>query len=268
MGWDVFAGTLQNQLRVDYLGKPGWDDNAATFEQTIVVNTLHGDYQLANGYDTVRPKILLSFINVGDFNFLYRHGINTVRIPVGWWITYDPDRPAPLIGGSFGSCRQCILMGACIIDVRAGPGSQNGMEHSASRDGSTDWPNPYYISQTPQVIDFLASRSALLKVQACQTSCFAAVPLDTIVSSYKQGYQIFYLVVDSYYYSLFDNFFLNTSTVDNIQFMYKSRETQLQALSWAGSLVFIGEGVNERNITKGSQSDYQDFGRDLLDTEK
>lgn len=41
-----------------------------------------------------------SFITVEDFSFLYRHGINTVRIPVGWWIAYDPDPPPPYIGGS------------------------------------------------------------------------------------------------------------------------------------------------------------------------
>ena len=41
---------------MDYLGKPGWDDNAATFELTIVVNTLHGDYQLANVYGHSKAK--------------------------------------------------------------------------------------------------------------------------------------------------------------------------------------------------------------------
>lgn len=41
-----------------------------------------------------------TFINVGDFEFLYRHGINTLRIPVGWWIAYDPNPPAPFIGGT------------------------------------------------------------------------------------------------------------------------------------------------------------------------
>ncbi|KAF4378506.1 hypothetical protein G4B88_027566 [Cannabis sativa] len=33
------------------------------------------------------------------------------------------------------------------------------MEHSSSRDGSTNWPTPDYISQTMHVIDFLASSS-------------------------------------------------------------------------------------------------------------
>lgn len=41
-----------------------------------------------------------TFINAGDFEFLHRNGINTVRVPVGWWIAYDPNPPAPFIGGT------------------------------------------------------------------------------------------------------------------------------------------------------------------------
>lgn len=43
----------------DYPGTPGWDDNAATFEMSIVANNLHGDYQLANGYGHNRAKEVL-----------------------------------------------------------------------------------------------------------------------------------------------------------------------------------------------------------------
>jgi len=41
-----------------------------------------------------------SFITIYDFDFISRHGINTVRIPVGWWIALDPDPPAPFVGGT------------------------------------------------------------------------------------------------------------------------------------------------------------------------
>lgn len=41
-----------------------------------------------------------SFITIEDFKFLYRHGINAVRIPVGWWIAFDPNPPAPFVGGA------------------------------------------------------------------------------------------------------------------------------------------------------------------------
>ncbi|XP_048334909.2 probable glucan 1,3-beta-glucosidase A isoform X1 [Ziziphus jujuba] len=302
---------IENQLTADYPGNPGWDNNAATFEMTIVANNLHGDYQLANGYLHNEAKRILkrhrnSFITIDDFNFLYRHGINTVRIPVGWWIAYDPNPPAPFIGGSLESLDNAFSWAQaynikCIIDLHAAPGSQNGMEHSASRDGSTDWPSQAYISQTLHVIDFLASRfgthPALLGIELLNEPSAATVPLDTLVSYYKQGYEIVRkyspsayviicqrignadplelyqanigshnIVVDLHYYNLFDTFFVNMSAEDNIQFIYKSREAQLQALNNAnGPLVFIGEWVNEWNVTSGSQTDYQDFGRAQLE---
>ncbi|XP_057497219.1 probable glucan 1,3-beta-glucosidase A [Actinidia eriantha] len=304
--------SIGNQLTADYPGTPGWDDNAATFEMTIVANNLHGDYQLANGYGLDKAKDVMkkhrnSFITVEDFDFLYRHGINAVRIPVGWWIAYDPNPPVPFIGGSLKALDNAFSWAQtynikCIIDLHAAPGSQNGMEHSASQDGSTGWPtSPDYISQTLNVIEFLASRyakhPALLGIELLNEPSAAGVPLDLLVSYYKQGYQIVRkhsstayvivcqrignadplelyqanigstnIVLDLHYYNLFDTFFVNMSTIDNIQFIYKSRETQLQNLNSAnGPLVFIGEWVNEWNVTSGSQKDYQDFGRAQLE---
>ncbi|KAK6154189.1 hypothetical protein DH2020_013828 [Rehmannia glutinosa] len=301
-----------NQLTADYPGTPGWDNNAATFELIILSNNLHGDYQLANGYGHDKAEEILknhinSFITVEDFDFLYRHGINTVRIPVGWWIAYDPDPPPPFIRGSLEALDNAFTWAQtfgikCIIDLHAAPGSQNGMEHSASRDGTTGWPTSSdYISQTLHVIDFLASRYAkhpsLLGFELLNEPSAALVPLDILVSFYKQGYQVvrnysstayvifcqrignadpFELyqanlgtantVIDLHYYNLFDPFFANMSSVDNIQYIYKSRQTQLQDLNGAnGPLVFIGEWVNEWNVTGGSQTEYQDFGRAQLD---
>ncbi|KAJ9670186.1 hypothetical protein PVL29_026621 [Vitis rotundifolia] len=309
---NYLQATVANQLSADYPGMPGWDDNAATFEMTIVANYIHGDYQLANGYGHDKAKEVLkrhrnSFITIEDFIFLNRHGINTVRIPVGWWIAFDPNPPAPFIGGTLEALDNAFSWAQaynirCIIDLHAAPGSQNGMEHSASRDGSTGWPtSASYISQTLDVIDFLASRygkhPTLLGIELLNEPSAASVSLDLLVSYYKQGYQIvrkysskvyvivcqrignadpselfqadigsYNLVVDLHYYNLFDNFFVNMSPLDNIQFIYNSRETQLQALNSAnGPLVFIGEWVNEWNVTNATQLDYQNFGRTQLE---
>ncbi|XP_057786570.1 probable glucan 1,3-beta-glucosidase A isoform X1 [Salvia miltiorrhiza] len=300
-----------NQLTADYPGTPGWDDNAATFELIISANNLHGDYQFANGYghekaEEVYKRHRNNFITVEDFNFLYRHGINTVRIPVGWWIAYDPIPPPPFIGGSLQALDNAFSWALeynikCIIDLHAAPGSQNGMEHSSSRDGTTGWPTSSdYISQTLNVIDFIASRYAkhpsLLGIELLNEPSAASVPLETLASYYKQGHKIVrkysstaYVifcqrignadplelyqaklgdantVIDLHYYNLFDTFFVNMSSIDNIQYIYKSRETQLQALNGAnGPLVFIGEWVNEWNVN-GSQTDYQDFGQAQLE---
>lgn len=113
----------------------------------------------------------------------------------------------------------------------------------------------------------------MLGIELLNEPSAATVPLDTLVSYYKQGYQVVRkysstayviicqrignadplelfqanigshnIVVDLHYYNLFDNFFVNMNPTDNIQFIYKSRETQLQALNSAnGPLVFIGK---------------------------
>jgi len=46
-----------------------------------------------------------------------------------------------------------------IIDLHAAPGSQNGFQHSGSRDGSLEWgTTDESINQTIYVIDFLSAR--------------------------------------------------------------------------------------------------------------
>ncbi|KAM0012709.1 putative glucan 1,3-beta-glucosidase [Helianthus debilis subsp. tardiflorus] len=300
--------STSNNITADHHGVPGWDDNAATFEMIIVSNLIHGDYQLANGLGRDKAKQVLtrhrnSFITWQDFKFLYKHGINTVRIPVGWWIAFDTNPPAPFIGGTLEALDNAFSWAQlydikCIIDLHAAPGSQNGMEHSASRDGSTSW--PMYISQTLYVIDFLASRyathPALLGIELLNEPSAATVPLDTLISYYKQGYQIIRkysstayviicqrignadpielynanigpsnLVLDLHYYNLFDSYFVNKTPAENIQFIFNNRQPQLQALNDLNRpLVFIGEWVNEWNATNSTQLDYQDFGEAQL----
>ncbi|KAJ0981431.1 hypothetical protein J5N97_009686 [Dioscorea zingiberensis] len=304
--------TIENQLTADYYGVPGWDANAATFEMYLIENNLHGDYQLANGYGHNKAKEVLakhrnSFVTYEDFSFLSHHGINTVRIPVGWWIVQDPNPPSPFVGGSLAALDRAFTWAQendikCIIDLHAAPGSQNGMEHSASRDGSVDWAlSPEYISQSLDVIDFLSARyakhPALLGIELLNEPSAAAVPLEVLVSYYQRGYQVVRtysstayviicqrignadpielyqanigdhnLVVDLHYYNLFDPYFTQLSTVDNIQFIYKSRQQQLEALNILnGPFTFIGEWVNEWNVTNASLIDYQMFGKAQLE---
>ncbi|KAJ4965013.1 hypothetical protein NE237_016862 [Protea cynaroides] len=270
--------TIANQLTADYPGKPSWDDNMATFELIIVANNLHGDYQLANGYGHGKAKEVLmehrnNFVKQEDFIFLYRHGMNTVRIPVGWWIAGDPNPPPPFIGGSLAALDNAFSWALmhdirCIIDLHAAPGSQNGMEHSASRDGSIDWPtSPEYISQSLDVIDFLASRYAnhpsLLGIELLNEPSASRVPLDVLVWYYSMGYQI----VRKYSSTAYVIICQRIGNADTLE-LYQANigQTQLQALDKAtGPLVFIGEWVNEWNVTKASQLDYQDFGRAQLE---
>lgn len=113
---------------------------------------------------------------------------------------------------------------------------------------------------------------ALLGIELLNEPSAATVPLDTLVSYYEQGYDIVRkysssayvilcqrignadpvelywanigshnVVVDLHYYNLFDASFINMSIMDNIEYIHRSREAQLQALNSAnGPLVFIG----------------------------
>ncbi|CAN4114863.1 unnamed protein product [Withania somnifera] len=258
--WETFKASNDNILTADFPGMPGWDDNPTTFEMTFV-GKLQGDYQLANGYGHDKAKAVLkkhrnTFITVDDFDFLYRHGINTVRIPVGWWIASDSNPPAPFIGGSLEALDNAFSWAQaynikCIIDLHAAPGSQNGMEHSASRDGTVNWStSPEYISQTLDAIEFLASRIG------------NADPFEL----YQANIGSLNTVVDLHYYNLFDRYFDKLTSLENIEYIYKNRQSQIQALNSAnGPLVFVGEWVNEWNVTNGSLADYQDFGRVQFD---
>eukprot|EP01018_Ginkgo_biloba_P028715 Gb_14314 [translate_table: standard] len=71
-----------------------------------------------------------SFGTDKDFDFLSRNGINTVRIPVGWWIANDSNPPAPFIGGSLQALDNAFTWAQLydikvIVDLHAAPGSQN-----------------------------------------------------------------------------------------------------------------------------------------------
>lgn len=62
---------MDNLLTSNYQLEPGWDDNSATFEMIIVANTLHGDYQLANGYGYNQASDVLTVSLINNFLTTY-----------------------------------------------------------------------------------------------------------------------------------------------------------------------------------------------------
>ncbi|XP_077224799.1 putative glucan 1,3-beta-glucosidase A isoform X7 [Tasmannia lanceolata] len=314
-GWLVVEGWIKPSLFDGIPNEDMLDGTQVQFKSTLLqkyISAANGggtnvtvDRDVPSSWETFK-KHRRSFVTREDIRFVAEHGINTLRIPVGWWISLDPNPPAPFIGGTLEALDNAFSWAQdfnlkCIIDLHAAPGSQNGMEHSASRDGSIEWPgSPVYISQSLDAIDFLSSRyanhPALLGIELLNEPSASAVPIGVLISYYLKGYQIVrkysstaYVifcqrignadplelyqanigvsntVVDLHYYNLFDNFYNNMSAMDNIQFIYKSRLTQVQALNNAnGHLVFIGEWVNEWNVKTASQAEYQDFGKAQL----
>eukprot|EP01018_Ginkgo_biloba_P020260 Gb_00974 [translate_table: standard] len=303
----------QDRLTADFQGEPGWDDNnAATFEMTIV-RGLQGEFQLTNGYGPDRARQVLndhwnSFITENDFDFLSKHGINAVRIPVGWWIASDPNPPAPFVGGSLNALDNAFTWAknhgiGVIVTLHAAPGSQNGDEHSGTRDGYLEWANSQdNINKSLSVIDFLAARyatnSALLGIELLNEPRAPDVPLDTLKTYYTNGYntvrrhsstayvimcnrigpadpkELFQInnglsrtVIDVHYYNLFDDSkFKSMNVQQNIDFVYNDRAGTLRYLnSDNGPPIFVGEWVSEWEVRDASQGDYQRFGKAQLD---
>ncbi|MCL7049224.1 hypothetical protein MKW94_008092, partial [Papaver nudicaule] len=309
----TYLQASSNALTADYVGTPGFDDgNAAVFVMTFHGDVGKGEYQLSNGHGPDKAKEVLtqhrnSYVTREDFQYLNQHGINTVRIPVGWWIAKDPNPPAPYVGGSLAALDNAFRWAQdfgikCIIDLHAAPGSQNGLDHSSTRDGSIDWMEPSNIQQSLDAIEFLAKKygsdPALLGIELLNEPT-PKVDLDILKKYYKDGYDIVRkysstayvlmcqrigenpeglyraianmglsnVVIDSHYYNLFfDQGFKNMSPQDNIDFIYRERKPKIESLNDAnGPLVFIGEWVNEWEFKGGSQEDYQKFGRAQLD---
>ncbi|KAI3879216.1 hypothetical protein MKW98_028783 [Papaver atlanticum] len=306
----------ENELKADYPAgaDPGWDDNnAAIFRMTFVSN-MEGDYQLGNAYGREEAKRVIdnhrsSFVTQQDFEFLSAEKINTVRIPVGWWIKDDskPEGPEyPYVGGSSAYLQKALDWAQAyeikfIIDLHAAQGSQNGMDHSGSRDDSIEWPS--YTEQTLEVIEFLASNygkhPALLGIELLNEPHAPQISLDVLKPYYLKAYEIVRkysldtayviicqrlntlhsfeiynanelkglsnLVVDFHFYNLYTDFFKNISPSESIQYINKQRRQQVDSLNAAnGPIVFVGEWVNsfERSA---SLTEYQDLSKAQLE---
>ncbi|KAJ6307106.1 hypothetical protein OIU78_022234 [Salix suchowensis] len=275
-------------VTADYAGESKWgDDDPSVFVMTIA-GRLQGEFQVTNGYGPeLAPGVMTdhwrTFIVEDDFKFISQNGINAVRIPVGWWIASDPTPPQPYVGGSLRALDNAFVWAQnhglkVVIDLHAAPGSQNGWEHSSSRDGSQEWgQTDANIQQTVDVIDFLAARYAkspsLYAVELINEPRAPGASLDSVTRYYKAGYdavrkhsstayvvmsnrlssddprELFPLasgltgsVIDVHYYNLFSDVFNSMSVQQNIDFINTNRSADLSFVTTSnGPLSFVGK---------------------------
>ncbi|KAJ6681756.1 CELLULASE CONTAINING PROTEIN EXPRESSED [Salix koriyanagi] len=275
-------------VTADYAGESKWgDDDPSVFVMTIA-GRLQGEFQVTNGYGPeLAPGVMTdhwrTFIVEDDFKFISQNGINAVRIPVGWWIASDPTPPQPYVGGSLRALDNAFVWAQnhglkVVIDLHAAPGSQNGWEHSSSRDGSQEWgQTDANIQQTVDVIDFLAARYAkspsLYAVELINEPRAPGASLDSVTRYYKAGYdavrkhsstayvvmsnrlssddprELFPLasgltgsVIDVHYYNLFSDVFNSMSVQQNIDFINTNRSADLSLVTTSnGPLSFVGK---------------------------
>ncbi|XP_042495869.1 probable glucan 1,3-beta-glucosidase A [Macadamia integrifolia] len=302
----------EDLVTADSEGSVEWSDDDPSVFETTNVGGLQGEFQVTNGYGPDKaPQVMRdhwsTFIVEEDFKFISENGLNTVRIPVGWWIASDPNPPKPYVGGSLQTLDNAFSWAQdysvkVIIDLHAAPGSQNGYEHSSSRDGSQDWgTTDENIQETVSVIDFLTARYAknpsLIAVELINEPLSPGVTLDSLNKYYKAGYdavrnhssgayvvlsnrigssvdpkELFPLasgftgsVIDVHYYNLFSDIFSNMTVQQNVDFIYTNRSAQLNNITTSnGPLTFVGEWVAEMKVQGSSKEDYQKFGKAQL----
>ena len=134
-----------------------------------------------------------TFVTDDDFKWLAAHGINVVRIPVGYWTL---KAPKPFISSEETLDRafaQAAKYGiGVLLDLHGAPGSQNGWDHSG-KSGELGWhKSKENIALTLDAIDQLseryASRLNLVGVELLNEPRWD-VPLDILKRYYTDGYQ-------------------------------------------------------------------------------
>ncbi|KAL5559052.1 hypothetical protein UlMin_035263 [Ulmus minor] len=300
-------------VTADYANSSVWGDNdPSVFEIITFEGKLEGEFQITNGYGPKRaPQVMRehwnTFIVEEDFKFMSANGLNSMRIPVGWWIASDPEPPKPYVGGSLKALDKAFLWAQkyglkIIIDLHAAPGSQNGWEHSASRDGSQEWgQTDDTIKQTVAVIDFLTSRYAkspsLYAVELINEPLSPGVSLETLEIFYRDGYvavrrhsstayvilsnrlgpadprELFPVaygftksVVDVHYYNIFEDVFKKMTVQQHIDYIFINRTSQLNQVTTSnGPLAFVGEWVAEWPLKNATKEEYQRFAKAQLE---
>ncbi|XWS25254.1 hypothetical protein CRYUN_Cryun27aG0053700 [Craigia yunnanensis] len=272
-----FQVNKENLVTADYAGTTGWGKDDPSILKVTVNGTAHGEYQVTNGYGPKKAAQIMrehwnTFIVEDDFKFIAENGLNAVRILVGWWIASDPTPPLPYVGGSLNALDNAFFWAQkyglkVIIDLHAAPGSQNGYEHSSSRDGSIEWgKTDDTLKKTVAVIEFLTARyvknPSLYAVELINEPRAQMVPIERLIKYYKAGYKAVrkhsstvYVVlsnrldtsepaelvqlasglkgsvIDIHYYSLFFDNFKNMTVKQNFDFIYANRSTELNHVS-------------------------------------
>lgn len=124
---------------------------------------------------TVLERHWDTFINQSDFQYLASIGINTVRLPVGYWNlgpSFCQGTPfndvADVYQNSWSRIVQAIKMAeqagiGVMVDLHGAVGSQNGQPHSGISDGAVNlFTNETNMQKTIDVLTFLVKNLCLV----------------------------------------------------------------------------------------------------------
>ncbi|CAI7826483.1 unnamed protein product [Closterium sp. NIES-53] len=133
----------------------------------VQVTSVQGEWQTAayaRDSGSRLPDHWRGFIVEDDWRYLAEQGINTVRIPVGYWIMQGNEPDWPFIPGTDAVLDSAFSMAEkysirIYLSMHSAPGGQNHGSESSSRDGAPDWQRyEGNINKTLDCIEWLASR--------------------------------------------------------------------------------------------------------------
>ena len=113
-----------------------------------------------------------TFINQSDFEYLASIGINTVRLPIGYWSlgpVYCQGTPFEPVADVYTNSWSRVLRAinwageagvGVLVDLHGAPGSQNGQAHSGISDGQVNFFNDTNMDLTINVLTFLTEQFA------------------------------------------------------------------------------------------------------------
>ncbi|CAI5974028.1 unnamed protein product [Closterium sp. NIES-65] len=131
------------------------------------VTSVQGEWQTAayaRDSGSRLPDHWRGFIVEDDWRYLAEQGINTVRIPVGYWIMQGNEPDWPFVPGTDAVLDSAFSMAEkysirIFLSMHSAPGGQNHGSESSARDGAPDWQRyEGNINKTLDCIEWLASR--------------------------------------------------------------------------------------------------------------
>ncbi len=133
-----------------------------------------------------------TFITAEDFRWIKNSGLNSVRLPVGYWAL---EAPKPYV--SAGDYIEFALDQAqknnlrLVLDLHGAPGSQNGWDHSG-RGGDVGWhKDPNNIKETVRILGTFAQKygnhPALFGIELLNEPIWD-IPVETLKGFYQDSY--------------------------------------------------------------------------------
>ncbi|KAK0197224.1 glycoside hydrolase [Armillaria mellea] len=135
------------------------------------------EYDIASGCDSIADAQSLleehwdTFITEADFEYLASLGINTVRLPIGYWNlgpNFCAGTPFAAVAAVYENAWSRVIRAigwgslygiGVLVDLHGAPGSQNGQPHSGISDGQTNlFSDSDNWTKTQDVLIFLAEQ--------------------------------------------------------------------------------------------------------------